>query len=308
MNEQSSSRGAQASLPPLPHYVSTAPFDPYSVERTTAEQEKIYLASQWKLMALKFKRHRIAVLSAIVLGIMYAVDPGGGVPGALPAGHPQRAAHLCGAAAGPLLPQGRVHRAVRLCARLQARHEDPEAHLHRESGEAAEDPLLLPRRQIQLVGRRSRRSASDVPAGGRADVPARLRPARARHALAHPLWHAHLAHHRPHRCRGVDRAGRDPGRARRLLRRLGRRHRAARDRGGALDPASALVAGAGGDPASQLVADPDLFRHHHHSRPDRLDRTCARGAIAAAQPARRGFLRRRAADGRQSRSASSSAT
>lgn len=69
MNEQSSSRGTPA---PLPHYVSTAPFDPYSVERTTAEQEKIYLASQWKLMALKFKRHRIAVLSAVVLAIMYA--------------------------------------------------------------------------------------------------------------------------------------------------------------------------------------------------------------------------------------------
>ena len=67
MNEQP--RGAPV---PLPHYVSTAPFDPYSVERTTPEQEKIYLASQWKLMALKFKRHRIAVLSAIVLGIMYA--------------------------------------------------------------------------------------------------------------------------------------------------------------------------------------------------------------------------------------------
>ena len=72
MNEQPPSRGAQASLPPLPHYVSTAPFDPYSVERTTPEQEKIYLASQWKLMALKFRRHRIAVLSAIVLSIMYA--------------------------------------------------------------------------------------------------------------------------------------------------------------------------------------------------------------------------------------------
>jgi peptide/nickel transport system permease protein len=69
MSEQTSSSGTQA---PLPHYVSTAPFDPYSVERTTAEQEKIYLASQWKLMALKFRRHRIAVLSAVVLGIMYS--------------------------------------------------------------------------------------------------------------------------------------------------------------------------------------------------------------------------------------------
>jgi peptide/nickel transport system permease protein len=69
MNERSSSHSAPA---PLPHYVSPAPFDPYSVERTTPEQEKIYLASQWKLMALKFKRHRIAVVCAIVLGIMYA--------------------------------------------------------------------------------------------------------------------------------------------------------------------------------------------------------------------------------------------
>jgi peptide/nickel transport system permease protein len=69
MNKQSMAKGGSA---PLPHYVSTAPFDPYSVERTTPEQEKIYLASQWKLMALKFRRHRIAVLSAIVLGIMYA--------------------------------------------------------------------------------------------------------------------------------------------------------------------------------------------------------------------------------------------
>ncbi|HSE75169.1 MAG TPA: ABC transporter permease [Dongiaceae bacterium] len=68
MNEQSSSRGAPA---PLQHYVSPAPFDPYSVERTTPEQEKIYLASQWKLMALKFRRHRIAVVSAVVLALMY---------------------------------------------------------------------------------------------------------------------------------------------------------------------------------------------------------------------------------------------
>jgi len=67
MNEQS----PQVTPAPLPHYVSPAPFDPYSVERTTAEQEKIYLASQWQLMRLKFKRHRIAVVSAWVLAIMY---------------------------------------------------------------------------------------------------------------------------------------------------------------------------------------------------------------------------------------------
>jgi peptide/nickel transport system permease protein len=68
MNEQSPRSGSE----PLPHYVSAAPFDPYSVERTTPEQEKIYLASQWRLMALKFRRHRIAVVSAVVLAVMYA--------------------------------------------------------------------------------------------------------------------------------------------------------------------------------------------------------------------------------------------
>jgi peptide/nickel transport system permease protein len=61
----------QGEAAPLPHYVSDAPFDPYSVERTTAEQEKIYLASQWKLMALRFRRHRVAVFSALVLAVMY---------------------------------------------------------------------------------------------------------------------------------------------------------------------------------------------------------------------------------------------
>ena len=68
MNEQSPPSGSA----PLPHYVSAAPFDPYSVEKTTPEQEKIYLASQWRLMGIKFRRHRIAVLSAMILGLMYA--------------------------------------------------------------------------------------------------------------------------------------------------------------------------------------------------------------------------------------------
>ena len=58
---------------PLSHYVSKAPFDPYSVEQTTPEQEKIYLASQWQLMRLKFRRHKVALASAVILTIMYAM-------------------------------------------------------------------------------------------------------------------------------------------------------------------------------------------------------------------------------------------
>ena len=56
----------------LEHYVSTAPFDPTSAVRLTPEQERFYLASQWMLMWWKFKRHRVAVVSAIVLLAMYA--------------------------------------------------------------------------------------------------------------------------------------------------------------------------------------------------------------------------------------------
>ena len=54
------------------HFVSTEPFDPGSAARLTPEQERFYLASQWKLMWWKFKRHRVAVVSGAVLLLMYA--------------------------------------------------------------------------------------------------------------------------------------------------------------------------------------------------------------------------------------------
>jgi peptide/nickel transport system permease protein len=54
------------------HYVSTAPFDPASAARLTPEQERLYLASQWTLMWWKFKRHRVAVVSGVILLLMYA--------------------------------------------------------------------------------------------------------------------------------------------------------------------------------------------------------------------------------------------
>lgn len=53
------------------HYVSTEPFDPGSAARLTPEQERFYLASQWKLMWWKFKLHRVALVSGIVLLLMY---------------------------------------------------------------------------------------------------------------------------------------------------------------------------------------------------------------------------------------------
>jgi peptide/nickel transport system permease protein len=58
---------------PLSHYVSTAPFDPTSIEAMTEEHVRIYLASQWRLMWWKFKRHKVALVSGIFLATLYAM-------------------------------------------------------------------------------------------------------------------------------------------------------------------------------------------------------------------------------------------
>jgi peptide/nickel transport system permease protein len=58
---------------PLPHYASPRPFDPYTVEAMTPQQERYFMASQWRMMWWKLKRHRLAVISGAVLIAMYAV-------------------------------------------------------------------------------------------------------------------------------------------------------------------------------------------------------------------------------------------
>jgi peptide/nickel transport system permease protein len=57
---------------PMTHYISQEPFDPRSVERISKEQEEVYLASQWKLMWWKFRKHRVAVWCGAFLAILYA--------------------------------------------------------------------------------------------------------------------------------------------------------------------------------------------------------------------------------------------
>ncbi|WP_276120509.1 ABC transporter permease [Pararhizobium qamdonense] len=57
---------------PLSHYVSTAPFDPHSVDVMSAEQSQIHQASQLRLMWWKFKKHRLALFSMYFLVILYA--------------------------------------------------------------------------------------------------------------------------------------------------------------------------------------------------------------------------------------------
>lgn len=58
---------------PLAHYVSTAPFDPYSVEVMTEEQVRVNQASQLRLMWWKFKRHKVALASGIFLAALYGM-------------------------------------------------------------------------------------------------------------------------------------------------------------------------------------------------------------------------------------------
>ena len=55
----------------LEHYVSRDPFDAQSIEALTPDQERFYLASQWQMMWWRLKRHHLAVVSGIILALMY---------------------------------------------------------------------------------------------------------------------------------------------------------------------------------------------------------------------------------------------
>ncbi len=56
----------------VPHYVDPAPFDPEAGERLSAGLERYYMASQWRMMWWKLRRHRLAVVSGFILLAMYA--------------------------------------------------------------------------------------------------------------------------------------------------------------------------------------------------------------------------------------------
>ena len=55
----------------LEHWVSNEPFDPHVAEALTAEQERIFMASQWRMMWTRFKRHKLAVWSGALLALIY---------------------------------------------------------------------------------------------------------------------------------------------------------------------------------------------------------------------------------------------
>jgi peptide/nickel transport system permease protein len=56
----------------LAHTVDRRPFDAQEGERLSPELERYYMSSQWRMMWLKLRRHRLAVVSAVVLALLYA--------------------------------------------------------------------------------------------------------------------------------------------------------------------------------------------------------------------------------------------
>ncbi len=57
---------------PIAHFVSGEVFDPKAIEKLSPIQERVYLASQFRLMWWKFKRHRAALVSGVFLLLLYA--------------------------------------------------------------------------------------------------------------------------------------------------------------------------------------------------------------------------------------------
>lgn len=69
----STSSQAGTAIDPLPHTASTAPFEPNAIEKMTPEQERVFLASQTRLMWWKFRRHKLALVSGFILIAMYGM-------------------------------------------------------------------------------------------------------------------------------------------------------------------------------------------------------------------------------------------
>ena len=259
----------------------------------------IGLLSQRSLVWMKFREHRLAFWSAILVVLIYLV-------GIFCEFVAPRAPDFYDPAFTMLAPQ-RVHF---LYTDDSGRHFQP----HVTGFTSSRDPQTLrrvfvpdperpypdrplrPRRALQALGPVPFRHPPDRPDGpDPALLPARLRPARPRRPQPPRLRHPRLDLDRPRRRRHQPRARRAPRRHLGLLRRHRRQRHPARHRVpdvGADDPA--LDGPRRRDPG-HLVADPRLFHHHHHHLADRLDRAGARGARPLHVLAQRALRDRRPA-------------
>ncbi|MCX2723417.1 ABC transporter permease [Roseibium salinum] len=65
----------KAAVREVEHYVDPAPFNPAVTEEMTPAQERYFQASQWQIMWWKFKRHKLAVWSGVILILFYLTVP-----------------------------------------------------------------------------------------------------------------------------------------------------------------------------------------------------------------------------------------
>lgn len=61
--------------PMTEHYVDREAFDPQEAETLTPEQESFYQASQWQIIWWRFKRHKLALWSGVILILFYLCVP-----------------------------------------------------------------------------------------------------------------------------------------------------------------------------------------------------------------------------------------
>ena len=221
---------------PLEHYVSDAPFDPYSVETLTPEQERYYLAGQWKLMWWKLKRHKLAVASRHHPADHVCVDHLQRDARALQHAQPGHQTYLRAAPGRPLRARGPVHRPLHLRLQIQAQPADPEAGICRGPHQGPPRALLLFGPALPVARPDRDGLPHRLPGRRRHHVPPRHRQDGTGCALAHRHRRAHIADHRPDRRRDQLPPRHRDRRHRRLLRRLDRQPGAAHHRDHALLP------------------------------------------------------------------------
>ena len=183
----------------IEHFVSTEPFDPHSIEAMSPEQERFYMASQWRMMWWKLRRHRLAVVSGVIILIMYGSIL---VSEFIAPYHlhtrdtgfiyaPPQALHLFheGEFVGPFV----YGFAFKLNMENLQREYTPDP--------AKIQPLrfFCMGDSFSFLGRDRGALPSRVSGRGRYALSPRHRPPRARHVLAHHLRHPHLAHRWPDR-------------------------------------------------------------------------------------------------------------
>ena len=188
------------------------------------------MAGQWKLMWWRFRRHRPAVVSAIFLALMYfstAISEWI-APYDLHTRHsayifaPPQQVHVIheGQFIGPFVYALKTTRDMETLQRVYTPDTTkPQPLRFFCRGDSYEFWGLI-EGSFHFV----------CPPEGGTVLLAGHRPAGPRHVQPHRLCRAHLAHHRHHRHRALLRARPGPGRAGRLLRRLGRQRRPAHHR------------------------------------------------------------------------------